>query len=257
MENQVQETGTERLKRLRAEAKKLGIKGRMNGDQFEAAIKAAKEGGSTEPAVKVSTDARHGLTEDEAKKIDARLRYEFEAQEKMRQEITLKKDRASIVAESESLKIEIDLPENPTELQLAKARRTLGMKKEEVKPSPETVGIEASKRGYYVFRNLEQDDAAHTTNPGGKYIINLIPDQIHVLSAYHIKFFKKKAVSPVYARVQTGSTKDGDMAEVCERTGNKQRWSFEYLDEAPKDAPFGLVTDMKILNELRQEEIMI
>lgn len=259
MENQVQETGTERLKRLREEARELGIVGQMTGDQFEAAIKAKKEGLTEEPTIGVAppTDAKYSLTPDEAAKIDAKLKYEFEAQEKMRHEITMKKDRASIVAESESLDIEIDLPENPTELQLAKARRMLGMKKEEVKPSPETIGIEASKKGYYTFRNLEQEDAAHTANPGGKYTINLIPDQIHVLSEYHIKFFRKKAVKPVYARVSTGNTQEGAMGEECKRTGNKQRWSFEHHGEAPQDAPFGLVTDMKILKELRQEEILV
>ena len=250
MENQVKETGIERLSRLRAEAKEVGIAGRLTADEFEAAIKAKKE--KTDPLV---TPRHDGITIEEAKKIDARLKYEEDARAKFRHERQIKLDRATILAESESLHIKIDLPENPTELELAKARTALGLKKTEVKPSPETVAIEASKKGYYVFTNREQDDASHTVNPGGKYTIHLIPDQIHVLSEHHVRLFRKNAVLPVYDRVPTGSTVEGQMGERCERVGSKQRFSFDYLGEAPDDAQFGLVTDVKILNKLKQEQL--
>ena len=240
MEAQVQETGTDRLNRLREEARELGITGRMTSDDFEAAIKAQKE----EPG---------SLPIEEAQKIDARLKYEFEAQEKFKRDRQIKLDRASIIAESESLAIPIDLPKNPNELELAKARTSLGMKKLEVKPSPETLAIEAGKRGYYIFTNREQDDASHTVNPGGKYTIHLIPDQIHVLSDAHIKLFRKNATVPQYERVSTGSTIEGEMGQVCRRVGGKPRFSFEYLDEAPQESPFGLVTDSKIITELKKE----
>ncbi|KKL50079.1 hypothetical protein LCGC14_2309080 [marine sediment metagenome] len=177
MEN---ENGTQRLHRLREEAKQLGIVGRMTADEFEATIAQTRAGGIVEkPAV-----AKTGLLDlapEEAAKIDARLKYEFEVQEKFKAERQKKIDRAAIVTESETLKIPIDLPEHPTELELAKARQTLGIKKLEVKPSPETIGIDraihpltgetvpTSKRGYYVFTNREQDDASHTANLGGKY----------------------------------------------------------------------------------------
>lgn len=242
MEEQVKKTGLQRHHELQAEAKKLGITTSLTTEQLETAI--AEKGQGTRPA--------GVITPEEAAKIKARLELECEIQEKFKAERQMKLDHASIVAESESLKIPIDLPENPTELQLQKARRLLGMKKLEVKPSPETLGIEKSKRGYYVFTNREQDDAAHTVNLGGKYIIHLIPDQVHVLSEYHVKAWKRIAVVPKYGRVPTGVLVAGQMGEKCVKTGSKPRFMFEYLGEAPQDALFGLVTDTKILDELMQ-----
>lgn len=234
------EDGRVRYHKLKAQAKELGITtGNLNTEQLEAAIAAKKP--------------EHGISVEEAAKIDARLKYEFEVQEKFRAERQIQIDRASIIVESQSLKIPVDLPEKPTELELAKARKLLGIKKIEVKPSPETVGIETSKRGYYIFTNREQDDAAHTVNLGGKYIIHLIPDQIHVLSEYHINRWRQIATVPVYKRVPVaGPLIEGQMGEECKRTGGKPRFAFDYLGEAPPDAPFGLVTDTKILDELRQ-----
>lgn len=261
-DKQTENVGMEYYRKLRAEAKELGIEGyaKMKADSLEVAITAKKAelagGGTPDP---LATPAEHeGLTVDEAKKIEAHMKYEFEVKEKLRSTIQATKDRASIITESESLNIPIDLPENPTELQLAKARVALGIKKEEVRPSPETLGIEASKRGYYTFMNLRQTDAAHTTNLGGKYFIHLIPGQIHVLSAYHVKKWKQIATYPKYERVETGVAPSqdttGQFAQECRRVGGKPRFMFEYLDEAPQDAPFGMVTDMKVLDGLKQKE---
>ena len=247
MDSTEEKNGLNRYHKLQAEAKELGITASGNAEQLEAAIAAKK------------ADApKTGLTPEEAKKIDARLKYEFEAQEKYRAERQTQIDRASIITEAKSLKIPIDLPEKPTELELAQARLLLGMKKVEVRPSPETVAIESSKRGYYIFTNREQDDAAHTVSPGGKYIIYLIPDQIHVLSEYHVKFFRQKAVTPIYNRVAVpGPPVEGRMGEECKRTGSKPRFAFEYLGEAPQDAPFGIVTDTKILDELKPQPLEV
>ncbi len=248
MENQVEETGTERLGRLREEARQLGIVGTMTADQFEAAIKAKKE---SIPIV----ESEAGITPEDAKKIDARLKYEEEARQKFKHDRQVKLDRASITAESEAAGIPIDLPENPTEIELARARTKLGIEKTIPKPSPETLGIEASKRGYYIFTNREQDDAAHTTLLGGKYTINLIPDQVHVLSEYHIKKWRQIAVVPTYERVPVpGEPVEGQMGEECKRVGGKQRFAFEFLGEAPANAPFGLVTDSKVLDKLQPKE---
>lgn len=253
-EKQVQETGTERLNRLRKEAAEHGIKGVYTADEFAQMIEQAKNG--TLPPDKVETEV--GLTDDEAAKIDAEMKYRFEAEEKIREQRRIQTEKAGIVAESESLGIAVDLPENPTELQLAKARVKLGIEKTQVRPSPETVAIEASKRNYYEFMNIEQRDASHSTNPGGKYMIHLIAGQIHVLTEWHVRFFKQKAVSPVYERVETGIEPGpntvGKLAQECRKVRGEPRWMFEYLGEAPQDAPFGLVTDMKILNKLRETE---
>ncbi len=240
MEEQVEKTEQE----LKAEAEEYGIKvGNMKPETIKKAIASKKaEVGPT------------GISAEEAKKIDARLRYEAEVGETIRQERRIKTQIAELTAESESLNIPIDLPDNPTELELARARRNLGLKKKEEKPSPETLGIEASKRGYYAFYNQEQKDASHTVNLGGKYVIHLIAKQIHVLSEYHVRRWKQIAVTPEYTRVPTGSTKDGDMGEQCQLTGSEPRFMFEYLGEAPQEAPFGLVTDAKILEELQVTE---
>lgn len=252
MENKVEETGMERFRKLQKEAKAFGSTGLHTAEELEAFITQAKAGGIVEPVAKI------GITAEEAQKIEARLKYEFEIQEKFKLERKIQTDRATIIAESETLKIKIDLPETPTELELAKARLKLGIEKTEIKPSPETVAIEKSKRGYYVFTNLEQDDASHTVNPGGKYVIHLIPDQIHVLSEAHIKLFKKFAVTPVYKRVSTGVVggpdTTGKMGEVCKKVGSKPRFLFEYLGEASMDEPFGLVTNIEILEKLSVKE---
>lgn len=253
MTEQVEETGLQRLNRLRAEAKELGITGQMSADDFEAAIKAKKEG-SADP---LATPMHEGLTAEEAKKIDARLKYEFEAQEKFGIERQRTTERATIVAEAESLKIKIDLPENPTELQLARARRDLGIDKVAVRPSPETVAIEASARGYYRFTNIEQDDAAHTTILGGKYFIHLIPGQVHVLSKFHVETWDRIAIVPKYERQDTGvvpsDATTGQMAQECVKVAGTKRFMFEFLGEAPQNAAFGMVTNMEVLKEFKQE----
>ncbi|KKN43346.1 hypothetical protein LCGC14_0704030 [marine sediment metagenome] len=252
-------SGLNRYHELQAEAKKLGVTASGNSEQLEAAIEAKK-----------AEVPKTVLTSEEAAKIDARLKYEFEVQEKFRAERQTQIDRASIMVESKTLSIPIELSEKPTELELAKARQLLGMKKVEKKPSPETVRIEGgicpvtgkkyepSKKGYYIFTNREQDDASHTPNLGGKYVFHLIPDQIHVLSEYHIKKWRQIAVTPVYQRVPVaGPPVEGQMGEVCKRTGGKPRFSFDYLGEAPQDAPFGIVTDTKVLNELKPQPLEV
>ncbi|MHC4322710.1 MAG: hypothetical protein ACYSUX_00390 [Planctomycetota bacterium] len=243
-ENEATKAGLERYHELQREAKSLGLPTSGSLEQLEKIIAQAKAA----PATKGD-----GITAEEAKRIEASLKYEHEFREKLRAERQVQVDRAAIITEAKSLNIPITLPEKPTELELAKARLSLGMKKKEVKPSPETIAIESSKKGYYMFTNREQEDAAHTVNPGGKYTIHLIPDQIHVLSEAHIKLFRKHAVVPVYGRVPVpGPPTEGQLQERCERTGSKPRFAFEYFGEAPKDAPFGMVTDMEVLEELKQ-----
>ncbi|GAG54529.1 unnamed protein product, partial [marine sediment metagenome] len=198
METEVKKTenaGLNEYQKLKEDAKKLGIKGNLPMAELKEAV--------------------------EKKSIEARLTYEYEISEKLKHEYKLKLARAEIIAESESLCIPIDLPEKPTELDLAKARKMLGMKKKEPKPSPETLAIEASKRAYYLFRNLEQEDVDISCIPGGKYHIDLIPNKVHVLSEYHIKFFRQKAVVPVMERVPRADGKGED----TQRTGSKPRFT--------------------------------
>ena len=140
MDEKVEETKAQRLTRVRAEAKELGIVGLHSADKFEELISEARANGVVKPKAP-------GLTAEEAGKIDARLKYEEDAREKFRVARQIEIDRASIIADSEAAKIVIDLPANPTELDLARARTKLGIEKAEVVPSPETLAIEASKTG--------------------------------------------------------------------------------------------------------------
>lgn len=251
---QVQKTGMDHYRELKAKAKELGITGHMNTEQLEKAIAEAKTGGQVKPAEKGPT----GITADEAKTIEVRMRAEEEIRDKVRRERQITIERAEIAAESEVLNIPVELPEHPTELDLAKARKQLGIKKKEIKPSPETVAIEKSKRGYYKFFNREQEDASHTVNLGGKYVIHLVANQVHVLSAYHVKKWGQIAVTPEYGRVPTGVVAGpgtvGQAVEKCVRIGGKERFLFTYLGEAPPDASFGLVTDAVILEKLMNPE---
>jgi hypothetical protein len=255
MENQVKETGTERLSRLRAEAKTYKIVGQYTADVFEIKIAEAKAAGVVPEQITLESTVKSDLSTEERDAIIERLKFEEETRAKFRRDREILIEVAAIKAESESLKIKIDLPDNPTELELAKARQALGIQKKEIKPSPETLAIEASPRGYYEFTNRGQEDASHTVNPGGKYYIDLIPDVVIVLSEWHIKFFKLKAVRPIYGRVSTGVIQEGRMGEECRKTGSKPRFAFEYLGKAPDDAPFGLVLDTKILDELKPKEV--
>lgn len=209
--------------RLNKEAKNLGIDtGGMNKDEIVKAI--------------------------QRKQIADTVRIEAEEREKLRIEYRLKQERSEIIAESEALAIPVDLPDPCTELDLAKARQKLGMEKKKVKPSPETIAIEASKKNYYIFRNLEQHDVDISCNVGGKYHFDLIPDKIHCLPDYLLEHMRIKAVVPVYSRVPRGDGK----GENTVKTGEKSRFTFEFIDEAPIEAEFGVVLDEALVKKLLQ-----
>ncbi len=265
MEKQVNETGLQYHQRLQKEATGLGLSGKGNIETLEKAIadKQAEPFVVVEEPLKETEKPQDGkISLEQAKGIRAQIMAEEEIRDQIKAERAIINERARIIVESESLHIKIDLPEQPTELDLARARKKLGLEKIAVKPSPETVAIENSQRGYYKFTNQEQDDARHTPNLGGKYVFHLVPNMIHVLSEYHIKRWAVSAVTPIYKRVSTGvvggDATVGEAAEVCKRVGGKARFSFEHLGDAPDDAPFGLVYDQKILDKLesKKEDVM-
>jgi hypothetical protein len=217
--------------RLRGEAGKLGVEtDGMNKDDLVAAI--------------------------QRKQIAATVRIEAEEREKLKQEYRLTQERSEIIAESESLGIPIELPDPCTVLDLAKARQKLGMEKTRVKPSPETLAIEASEKNYYIFRNLEQDDVDVSCNVGGKYRFDFIPDQIHVLPKYITTYMRKRAVVPVYSRIQVPGATEGSFKEITKKTSVKQRFSFEFVDKAPQEAEFGVVLDEALKAKLLNKELV-
>ncbi len=256
MDKQVKKTGLQYHNKLKQEAIGLGIPAKGDIKTLEKAIAEAKVNPPViEESVKLPEKSQDGkISVEQAKAIRAQIMAEEQIRDQIKAERAIITERARIIAESESLHIKIDLPEHPEELDLARARKKLGLEKVAVKPSPETLAIESTQKGYYIFTNREQEDAMHTVNPGGKYTIHLIPDMVHVLSAAHIKLFRKFAIRPVYKRVATGVVGGpetvGQAAEKCVRTGNKPRFSFEHLEDAPDDAEFGLVYDQKILDKV-------
>lgn len=283
MEEQVKKTGNPgaaEYHRLKKQAKDLGIDTEgMKKDEIAAAIdpngtnlsedsETSTAEHDTAPvselerlrgeAVKLGLDV-DGMDKDEVvkaiqrKQISDTERIRIEEREKIMQEQRMKQERAEIVVESESLGIPVELPEVCTELDLAKARRDLGLKKKIPKPSPETLAIEASKKGYYIFRNLEQDDVDVSCCPGGKYHFDFIPDKVHVLPDWLVrKFLPQRAIFPIYGRVPRGDGKGEDTV----RTGTKPRFTFEFIDEAPQEAKFGIVLDEALLAKLLHKELV-
>ncbi len=271
MDNEVKKTGNEGVAeyhRLKRVAKGLGID--VDGMNKESLIKAIDANGTTEPKVAPteierlrSESVKLGIEAEnmdkgelvkaiQRKEIAERVRIEAEEREKLQLEYRLRNERAGLIAESESLAIPIELPEPCTELDLAQARRRLGIKKSEVKPSPETLAIEASKKGYYIFRNLEQDDVDVSCNVGGKHRFDFIPDQVHVLPAWLIGYMRQRAVFPVYGRVPRADGKGED----TKKTGEKQRFVFEFIEDAPQEAEFGVVLDESLKARLLRKELV-
>lgn len=269
MDNEVKKTGNEGVAeyhRLKREAKGLGIV--VDGMNKEGLIKAIAAN-VTEPDTQVPVErlrpevAKLGIesgdmNKDELvkaiqrKQIADRVRIEAEEREKLKQEYRLSKDRSEIIAESESLGHPIELPDPCTDLDLAKARRTLGIKKTEFKPSPETLAIEASKKAYYIFRNLEQDNVDVSCNIGGKHRFDFVPDAVHVLPTWIVGYMRSRAVFPVYGRVPRPDGK----GENTQKTGEKQRFTFEFIEDAPQEAEFGVVLDESLKARLLQKELV-
>jgi len=272
--DEVKKTGTNEgvaeFHKLKREAKALGIDVTgMKKDDLVKAINFAPtgSGGTVEiteferlktEAFKLGLDV-DGLDKEDVintiqrKQIQDTERIRIEVREKLMQEYRLKQDRADIIAESESLGILVTLPEVCTELDLAKARRDLGMKKLIPKPSPETLAIEASKKNYYIFRNLEQADVDISCNVGGKYRFDFIPDQLHCLPEYIFHFMRQRAVVPVYKRVKHEATKEGDFGETTVQDGVRPRFTFELIAEAPQETPFGVVYDKSLKDRLMKK----
>lgn len=175
-----------------------------------------------------------------------------EVREKLREKAKIKQRLAEVKASAELLKITIKIPANPTLLDVVRFEKELGIKKKIPKPSPETLAIEASKKVYALFRNLEQDDVDIIENTGGKYRIQLWPDKVHVVPEWLINHYRSpKNPSGTYPETKYKEVHGHEkIAAQMTPIKRRQRFSFEPLGDAPKDAKFGVVTDETILSEL-------
>lgn len=211
-------------------------------------------------AKKIDFKVAKGIeTEDLRQKLEYALieRHEKaaeEVREKLRNEAKLKQRIAELKANATLAKVTITIPENPTIMDVVRLEKELGIKKKIPKPSPETIAIEASKKVYALFRNLEQEDSDVVVMPGGKYRFHLWPDKVHVLPEWLIQTYRSKK-NPAGTRPQTDYkevTGHERIAAQMTRMERRQRFAFEVIDDAPKNAKFGVVLDEAILSKLEQ-----
>lgn len=177
-----------------------------------------------------------------------------EVREKLRLKNKISQRIAEVKASADLLKIAIEIPDEPTLLDVVRLEKELGIKKKIPKPSPETVAIEASKKVYALFRNLEQNDLDVIENTGGKYRIHLYPEKVHVVPEWLINHYRsKKNPSGTYPETKYKEVHGHEkIAAQMTPIIRRQRFSFEIIGDAPKDAKFGVVTDEAILSELEQ-----
>ena len=120
------------------------------------------------------------------------------------------------------------------------AEQKLGIDpKKKRKPSPETLAIERSKRKYYTFHNLEEDGVKIALRKGEKYRFELYDGRIHCLPEWLVRNLRQTATYPIYA--QRKHPVSG--LEYSAHVGNRPRCGFDELEDAPDDAPFGVVLD--------------
>lgn len=204
----------------------------------------------------VAEDTLRNIVETEA------IRKSVELEEKVRlrlqEQSRMKRDIAEIQAEAALRGVRIDIPKEPTLADVMKLKKELNLMIKEPKPSPETLAIEKSKKIYAVFHNREQEDMDVTFCPGGKYWFHLWPEKVHALPEWLIGYLRRVAVYPIYkkeAAPNPQGVKIGETIEKVARIGNKQRFLFEVLGDAPSNASFGVVLDEKILSKLNPQTV--
>lgn len=194
----------------------------------------------------------------EAEAIRKTVELEEKARLRLQEQSIMKRDIAEIQAEADIRGIKIDIPTEPTLVDIAKLKKELNLMIKEPIPSPETLAIEASKKVYAVFHNREQEDMDVTFNVGGKHWFHLWPEKVHVLPKWLIGHLRRTAVYPVYNKESVPNPqaiKVGGTIEKVVRVSNKQRFLFSDIAPAPVNASFGVVLDEKILSKLEPQTV--
>lgn len=128
--------------------------------------------------------------------------------------------------------------------------RALGIDpKSRRKPSHETIMIdggfdyisgkkvEASKKKYYTFHNLEEEGVKIALQKGEKYRFELYDGKIHCLPVWLVGNLRKTAVFPLFEQRKNLATG----LEYSAHVGNRPRFGFDELEDAPDKVPFGIV----------------
>lgn len=194
----------------------------------------------------------------ETEAIRKTVELEEKARLRLQEQSVMRRDIAEIQAEASVRGIKIDIPAEPTLVDIAKLKKELNLMIKEPKPSPETLAIEKSKKVYAVFHNREQEDKDDLINPGGKYWFHLWPEKVHVLPEWLIGQLRKTARYPVYGKVTTPNPQSVKTGDTMERTGRvswKQRYLFSDISPAPDNAKFGVVLDEKTLSKLTPQTV--
>lgn len=200
------------------------------------------------PPKNISTERLKDLVER------ARIAHTIKVEEEVRAELQakakLKLDIAEIKATAEINRIKLDIPPEPTLEDVIRLQKELNIKKKEPIPSPETIAIEKSKKVYATFHNQEEEELDVKINPGGVYWFHLFDGHVHVIPEWLIGHCNRQAVFPIYEDKPDPVT--GQPISV--KTGTKRRWIFETHTECevPKDTPFGVVLDEKVLDKILQ-----
>lgn len=209
------------------------------------------------PAKTISDDKLRTMVETEA--IRRTVEMEETARLRLQEESRMRREIAEIRAEAELRSIAIKIPKKPALADIVKLKKKLNLMISEPKPSPETLAIEASKKVYAVFHNMEQKDMdiPHFT-VGGKYWFHLWPEKVHVLPEWLIGHWRRTARVPIHDKKMVANPqaiKIGDAVEKSVRVGWERRFLFDILGDAPDKASFGVVLDAKIVSKLLPEEL--
>ena len=172
---------------------------------------------------------------------DRRLEFQIRKEEKVRAEIkaeaVIKQRVADVQAEAELSHVKITIPSEPTLADVTRLEKKLKMKIKEPKPSPETLAIEASKKVYATFRNMEENckDVDIVSKPGGKHRFHCWPGRKHVIPEWLIGYHTKQCVNSIVKNVTNA---EGN--EIPTVVGHEERFLWQVHGDAPADAPFGV-----------------
>lgn len=202
------------LELLKEDAKKLGIKlptGPTDIDKIRAVV-------------------------DEAR-LEFQIRKEETIRAKLRAEAEIKRRLADVEAEASLASVKITIPADPTLTDVVRLEKKLKMQVKEPKPSIETLAIEASKKVYATFKNMEpnSDEVDIVSMPGGKYRFHCWPERKHVIPEWLIKYHAEQCTIPIMKNRPNAA---GNM--VPTQVGTKERFLWQVHGDAPKDAPFGV-----------------
>jgi len=168
-----------------------------------------------------------------------KVKQEEEMRMKLQMEFKLKHEMAEIKEAATYAGIMLEYPAEPTIQDVVRLKKKLGMEMKKPKPSPETLGIESSKKCFYKFTNVDAKDVDVILQLGEKYFFHLWPRKKFVLPEFAVKIWEERCVVPAYKPQLNELT--GVTESVRDNANDSPRFIFQYMGDAPSDAEFGIV----------------